>query len=518
MDPQTSFLTLCTTCASATWDSSSVARGIYWKAKDPVDYPLGSPLGIVLAGGNNARDVNGNLIIPNLLRGACGCLSTPGIGLVVSQPPALVGIPPTLAWSTPAAITYGTALSGTQLNATASVAGTFVYTPAAGTVPVAGSQTLSVTFTPMDTTDYTIATTTVTLLVNKAAPGITWANPTAITYGTALSSTQLNATASVPGAFSYTPAVGTVLRAGSQTLSVTFTPTDTTDYNSATATTTLTVNKATPSITWATPAAIFYGTALSSTQLNAKASVTGTFSYNPAAGTVPVVGKQTLSATFTPGDTTDYNTASATVTLLVNPDIAPVCKVYDNANPPYMSYQAMGSGIVKLTFTTNYNFNVTTTPAPDAFSPAIPSQPYPVPTGTIATYNVPNMSLITVAAVWLDHTKGAQLVVAATDAGGKSVSCDPIQTTVTRMKQDDGVQTFTQVSSDEHYVHIENGGLRQLDIIVNNVTFKVKRMTDDEIAVVDIQSAMTAGNTNTITLVPKGKKGDSADVLIGPTP
>jgi hypothetical protein len=128
------------------------------------------------------------------------------------------------------------------------------------------------------------------------------------------------------------------------------------------------------------------------------------------------------------------------------------------------------------------------------------------------------MSLIKVAAIWLDHTKGAQLVVQATDAAGKSVSCDRIQTTVTRMKQDDGVQTFTQVSSDEHYVHIENGGLRQLDIIVNNVTFKVKRMTDDEIAVVDIQSAMTAGNTNTITLVPKGKKGDSADVLIGPTP
>jgi hypothetical protein len=43
----------------------------------------------------------------------------------------------------------------------------------------------------------------------------------------------LNATASVPGAFVYTPAAGAVLNAGSnQTLSVVFTPTDSVNYNS----------------------------------------------------------------------------------------------------------------------------------------------------------------------------------------------------------------------------------------------------------------------------------------------
>ena len=39
----------------------------------------------------------------------------------------------------PAAITYGTALGATQLDATASVAGTFAYTPASGTVLEAGN-------------------------------------------------------------------------------------------------------------------------------------------------------------------------------------------------------------------------------------------------------------------------------------------------------------------------------------------------------------------------------------------
>jgi len=163
----------------------------------------------------------------------------------------------------------------------------------------------------------TQATPTETLTVGTATPTITWATPAAITYGTALSSTQLNATASVPGTFVYSPVSGTVLGAGSQTLSVTFTPTDTTDYTTATATVTLVVNQATPTITWATPSPITYGTALSSTQLNATASVPGTFVYSPVAGTVLGVGSQTLSVTFTPTDTTDYTAATATVTLVV---------------------------------------------------------------------------------------------------------------------------------------------------------------------------------------------------------
>jgi Bacterial Ig-like domain (group 3) len=225
---------------------------------------------------------------------------------------------PVITWAAPAAIAYGTALSAAQLDATASVAGTFAYTPAAGTVLAPGLQTLSVTFTPTNTTDYSTATATVSLTVGKATPTITWATPAAIAYGTALSATQLDATASVPGTFSYSPAIGTVLTTGSQTLSVTFTPTNTTDYSTATASVALTVNKATPTITWATPAPILSGTALGSTQLDATASVPGTFVYYPASGTVPAVGSQTLSVTFTPTDTTDYNTATDSVMLTVN--------------------------------------------------------------------------------------------------------------------------------------------------------------------------------------------------------
>src|SRR5581483_2542669 len=97
------------------------------------------------------------------------------------------------------------------------------------------------------------ATVSLTVGATKTTPSITWATPAAINYGTPLSATQLNATASVAGTFSYTPGAGTVLSAGGHHLSVIFTPTDTTDYNTATANVMLHVNQATPAITWSTP-------------------------------------------------------------------------------------------------------------------------------------------------------------------------------------------------------------------------------------------------------------------------
>lgn len=81
---------------------------------------------------------------------------------------------------------------------------------------------------------------------------------------------------------------------------------------------TYTVGKATPSITWATPAAISFGTPLSSAQLNASASVPGTFVYSPAASSILAPGSQTLSAIFTPTDGADYTGASKSVPLMVS--------------------------------------------------------------------------------------------------------------------------------------------------------------------------------------------------------
>ena len=68
----------------------------------------------------------------------------------------------------------------------------------------------------------------------KQTPTITWSNPANITYGTALSNIQLDASASVPGPFVYTPPAGTVLNVGShQKLNTTFMPNDIVNYTTA---------------------------------------------------------------------------------------------------------------------------------------------------------------------------------------------------------------------------------------------------------------------------------------------
>jgi hypothetical protein len=91
-----------------------------------------------------------------------------------------------------------------------------------------------------------------------------------------------------------------------------------------------------PPVTWAKPANIVYGTPLSSTQLDASSTLAGTFSYSPAAGTILPVGQQSLTAIFTPTDTTDYTTATASVTLTVVPG-TPTITMTSSANPVFMA-------------------------------------------------------------------------------------------------------------------------------------------------------------------------------------
>ncbi|HEV3341571.1 MAG TPA: choice-of-anchor Q domain-containing protein [Pirellulales bacterium] len=183
-----------------------------------------------------------------------------------------------------------------------------------------------------------VTTTPATLTVSQVTPTIASVNPVSLTYGTALNNSQLSGTVSfvvggqtvaVPGTFGYTTAAGTVLNAGGgQIEDVTFTPTDTADYTTAKGTVTVNVDKATPIVNWATPAAMTYGTALSSAQLDATSSwtvatspvnVLGTLTYTPSTDTLLGAGSHTLNVAFTPSDTTDFTTATGSVTVIVNP-------------------------------------------------------------------------------------------------------------------------------------------------------------------------------------------------------
>jgi uncharacterized repeat protein (TIGR01451 family) len=107
-------------------------------------------------------------------------------------------------------------------------------TVSGNTVHITGAGSCTITASQAGDSNYNAAPDVArSFNIAKATPVITWSNPADIIYGTALSGTQLNATANVPGSFVYTPASGTVLGYGSHNLHVDFTPSDTANYDNA---------------------------------------------------------------------------------------------------------------------------------------------------------------------------------------------------------------------------------------------------------------------------------------------
>ena len=236
------------------------------------------------------------------------------------------GTPTVYTWPTASPISYGQTLASSTLSGgTASVPGTFTFTFPT-TAPAVGTASQTVVFTPTDATDYNTVTGSVSVTVNAGAVTVTaWPTASTITYGQTLASATLSGgTASVPGTFAFTtpttaPAVGTTLQ------SVTFTPSDSTDYSGTTGSVSVTVNKATPTVSaWPTASAISYGQTLASSALTGgTASVPGTFAFTTPS-TMPTAGTASENVTFTPSDATDYNTVSGSVVVTVNKATATV--------------------------------------------------------------------------------------------------------------------------------------------------------------------------------------------------
>ncbi len=153
----------------------------------------------------------------------------------------------------------------------------------------------------------------------KLLPTITWAAPAAITNPTPLSATQLNATASVPGTFVYTPPIGTVLLAGTQTLAATFTPADTADYSPAEAMVALTVNPAPP---------VTYVVAASTLSVTGSANINLSLYSTNYAGTVSFA----TTVTSTNGTASNVTAGAPSVTLTNGGSASTVLTITAGAN------------------------------------------------------------------------------------------------------------------------------------------------------------------------------------------
>lgn len=186
------------------------------------------------------------------------------------------------------------------------------------TVRITGAGSCTITASQAGDSNYNAApSVNQTFTINKATASVTLGNLTQ-TYD----STPKSATASTnpPGlsvTFAYTQngtSVTSPTAVGNYNVTATITDANYTGTTSGI----LIIAKATPVITWNNPANITFGTPLSSTQLNATASVAGTFVYNPPVGTFLSVGPHQLFVTFTPADAANYLIVSGSVQITVN--------------------------------------------------------------------------------------------------------------------------------------------------------------------------------------------------------
>jgi sugar lactone lactonase YvrE len=214
----------------------------------------------------------------------------------------------TLAASTSDPVTVTVSVSSTATGGTASTSGTV------------SAQVASTNFSSNVSSPITIT------LVQAAA--VSWATPAAITYGMALSTTQLDAVGNAPsgsGTYAYTPLTGVVLSAGSQTLSVVYTPGSayTSTYpGTGTASVTLVVNPAAATVTLSGLTQNFTGlpAVVSSTTNPASLPVTYTYTginptiYGPSSTPPVAAGSYTVVATIASGQ--NYaGTASGTLVI-----------------------------------------------------------------------------------------------------------------------------------------------------------------------------------------------------------
>jgi len=187
---------------------------------------------------------------------------------------------------------------------------------------------------------YSAATpVTETLTIGKATPTFLAWSGVSKNYGdSAFTVTAPTVTGSLPGSFTYSSATTSVISVSGSTLTVvgvgssgitaTFTPNDTTNYNSATTTMTVTVGKATPTFsTWSAVSKNYGDSAFTVTAPTVTGSLPGNFTYS--SGTTSVIsvsgttltvvgaGSSIITATFTPTDLTNYIATTINMTVTV---------------------------------------------------------------------------------------------------------------------------------------------------------------------------------------------------------
>jgi arylamine N-acetyltransferase len=316
-----------------------------------------------------------------------------GTSAAATMTVSVTGLPdnPTVDWTAPAPITYGTALGSGQLTASANVAGAFVYSPPAGTVLHAGNgQVLSVTFTPEDTANYNTVTITRTIDVLPAGLVISADNKTKV-YGAVLPPLTANYAGFVNGDTPASLDTPIVLATGATAASsvgnypITASGASDPDYAISFVAGTLTVTPAALTIT-ADNKSKAYGAALptftasysgfvngdTAASLDTPVTLTTTATANSAVGTYPITASGAADLNYTITFVNGTLTVTA-VTLTITADNK--TKVYGADLPTLtVSYAGFVAGDTAASLDTPVTVTTTATPgSPVGTYPITPS-------------------------------------------------------------------------------------------------------------------------------------------------
>jgi hypothetical protein len=257
---------------------------------------------------------------------------------------------------------------------------------------IAGTHSITA-YWPGNSSYYPVTSSAITQVVNQATPTVSvWPAASSITYGQTLASSTLSGgTASVSGSFAWTSS-STLPNAGTPSESVTFTPSDVTDYSSVSQSINVTVSQATTTVsTWPTASSITYGQTLASSTLSGgTASVSGTFAWTTSSIS-PALGTSSESVTFTPANSTDYTSVTQSISVTV-----------DQATPTISISNIPASAVYGGSFVASFSYSGNDSPTESVSSST--TSVCTVSGNTVSFENVGTCTLTASATVTTDYT------------------------------------------------------------------------------------------------------------------
>ena len=247
--------------------------------------------------------------------------------------------------STSTTATYAPSLTLAKISlpsTTGNTAGSWAWSSSSTAISSAGKYTYSAKYTPTDTTNYNSVTRSITVTVNKATPTIK-STATSATYAPSLTLANVslpNTAGNTIGSWAWSNSSTAISNAGTYTYSAKYTPTDTTNYNSVAKSITVTVNKATPTISSTSTTATYApGLTLAKVSLpSTTGNTAGSWAWSSSNTAISSAGTHKFPAKYTPSST-NYNSVVKDIQITITKD-TPTADDFNFAAPPNLEYSA----------------------------------------------------------------------------------------------------------------------------------------------------------------------------------